>query len=95
MTLAFRQLLLPLLLAVLIGWQGLAVAEHKASHQHSLNTDHHCALCAMGAPAIASNDAIPSAPLVSGYMPSGYVSQSPQTSLLEPKARAPPLFSPT
>ncbi|KXF80821.1 hypothetical protein [Enterovibrio coralii] len=41
---------LPLLLAVMIGWQGIAFAEHKGSHHHEASIDHHCVLCALGLP---------------------------------------------
>ncbi|WP_407334101.1 hypothetical protein [Enterovibrio sp. 27052020O] len=93
MTRQFRQFLLPFLLAVLLGWQGFAVAEHKASYQHALNTDHHCALCAMSAPAIASTDVVAPVVVALGYQSSDYLVQSPQKAQPDANARAPPFFS--
>ncbi|WP_325894118.1 hypothetical protein [Grimontia sp. NTOU-MAR1] len=51
MLLPFRKLL-PLLLAVFLGWQGFAVAHHKGEHHHQHKVDHECMLCVLGMPAI-------------------------------------------
>lgn len=51
MLLPFRKLL-PLLLAVLLGWQSFAVAHHKGEHHHNHKVDHECTLCVLGMPAI-------------------------------------------
>ncbi|MBE1273762.1 hypothetical protein [Enterovibrio baiacu] len=55
MLLLFRRGL-PLILVVLLGWQGLLVAEHKGSHHHELKTDAHCTICVLGSPAVLGHD---------------------------------------
>ncbi len=93
MLLLLRNVLLPLCLAVLLGWQGFAFSEHQASHQHSFKSDHHCALCAMGVPfTTPPNVAIPVVKAI-GYVTFDVPCSPPQTLSFAPKARAPPVCS--
>ncbi|WP_078754662.1 hypothetical protein [Enterovibrio nigricans] len=82
--------IMPILLAVLIGWQGIAFAEHKGSHHHESSIDHHCVLCALGLTSTPppTSDQIP--PLLGNFEAFEYAFSS--YSLRNPiaKARDPP-----
>ncbi len=51
MLLPYRKLL-PLLLAILLGWQSVAVAQHLGEHHHAGKVDYQCTLCALALPVI-------------------------------------------
>ncbi|MGF1768398.1 hypothetical protein L4D06_13600 [Enterovibrio makurazakiensis] len=95
MLLLLRKVLLPLCLAVLLGWQGFVFAEHQASHQHTFQSDNHCALCAIGLPFTTTDNAVIAVVKAAGYASFDIPCYLPQTLALTPKARAPPPVSPT
>ncbi|MDD1780246.1 hypothetical protein LRP49_03440 [Enterovibrio sp. ZSDZ35] len=59
--------IMPLLLAILIGWQGVAFAEHKGSHHHETSIDHHCVLCALGLPSTSPPTSTQILPLIGNF----------------------------
>lgn len=82
--------ILPLLFAVLLGWQGIVGAHHQGEHQHSANIDHHCALCVLSTAAAKSDTVTPTLQRQQIITQVAHYLSPLSFHGIPPKARAPP-----